>query len=653
MVAGKTALSFLIIVAATITVAALTFSYSSSAQPAQTFSKSDYLTLVKSEVSITSACSYYDSNFAETASPAEISAATKSIEWVNKNFVNGEGWWEALTDYAEYEPIFESVEKCSETTTIIDNLTGETSTETSCWNESIQAGTVQVAKQSWQPYNWDRNAFHLRFCANLIAVTGTRSIDHIPSIAGYSYPEYTWWNTSCNTTFQLTITNNNATTALAANTPIVINFNHMGNLTAGYFNSEAGNDLYIVYQDTTELNRVPDAYSSFNSTNSMIAFPLQAAIAGGATDSTNYRIYGGCTEMTAPKSNVTAVFTAMQYVDEFYPFEGNANTYAPAQATNLTLMGNIHYNSTVYKLGRSAYFDGVDDYFTHPTYLDDANTRFSVTGISIELWSNNDNGTGEDTMIFKYNQNPTQHQICLETDNVTYVGDEKAGGAQNLVTQKPVLHDQWQHIVLVWKGDGSEYLYVDGNQSLRKDITGVFWSNAGTGATDVFIGVNPTIANDYIGFMDDFTIWKRSLSLAEVSTLRSRGTEYPTFTWLNPAPSVTVGSPQDREFANDEEGRSAIEAGINGALGNSTQIKTGRQEYVRYDADTPIQNASAFDKVVSYGNQTWVFNYLAGSDQPSGMLNMTPVFYVWEKTNMTSNSITSEVSAFITATKQT
>ncbi len=63
------------------------------------------------------------------------------------------------------------------------------------------------------------------------------------------------------------------------------------------------------------------------------------------------------------------------------------------------------------------------------------------------------------------------------------------------------------------------------------------------------------------------------------------------------------------------------------------------------------QQLGSFDKVASYGRKRWAFNYITGSESYTYMLNLSPVFYVLEMSNITFSEVTEQVGNLINATK--
>ncbi|MBI2549647.1 hypothetical protein HYV83_00510 [Candidatus Woesearchaeota archaeon] len=100
--------------------------------------------------------------------------------------------------------------------------------------------------------------------------------------------------------------------------------------------------------------------------------------------------------------------------------------------------------------------------------------------------------------------------------------------------------------------------------------------------------------------------------------------------------------------ANEAEGDTAIELGINSSLASATKYSE-QQVYVRNLSNN--QTLGTFDRVASFGSQRWLLNYVTSGESYVNAPNLTTAVYVLEITNKTSAQITDEVSRHINATK--
>lgn len=104
----------------------------------------------------------------------------------------------------------------------------------------------------------------------------------------------------------------------------------------------------------------------------------------------------------------------------------------------------------------------------------------------------------------------------------------------------------------------------------------------------------------------------------------------------------------------EADGDRFIELGINDSvIGGIASIHSEKRIYTRTSNNT--QALGKFDKIATYGNQIWAINYITTNDSTSNftyMVNMTPVFYVYEVSNISLTDLRTNVKAFINATRQ-
>ncbi len=168
------------------------------------------------------------------------------------------------------------------------------------------------------------------------------------------------------------------------------------------------------------------------------------------------------------------------------------------------------------KYGKCLSFDGTDD------YVDTFNPQFLAANFTITCWfRNDDTDHTQNREIFTQRENPdltvdaialqhgTDHKLVLHAMN---------NGVQvfNATISNTVSHGEW-HQVVVGRNGGSLFIFVDGvNVTSGSSVTGdlpVFASN-------LFIGLTTSYwAFSWEGLIDDFRVYNRALSQAEVSAL--------------------------------------------------------------------------------------------------------------------------------------
>jgi hypothetical protein len=219
------------------------------------------------------------------------------------------------------------------------------------------------------------------------------------------------------------------------------------------------------------------------------------------------------------------------------------------------------------------------------------------------------------------------------------------GGAEGLVLSATALVVGTPYCIAVTINDTGKNVTVFINGTAEKSALGSSARGTGTGnfyfsGSALYSGYNLT------AMVDELQFYNTTLSNAQINQTCE------VLMGLNRAGvgAVQTGS----NYATESQGDSAIQQGIANSIINSSSTNyTSQQIYIRNV--TGQQQLGRFDVVASSGNQRWAFNYVTSGDSTSSftyMVNITPALYVWEAGNKTAAQITSEVQAFIDATKQ-
>ncbi len=169
------------------------------------------------------------------------------------------------------------------------------------------------------------------------------------------------------------------------------------------------------------------------------------------------------------------------------------------------------------------------------------------------------------------------------------------------------------------------------------------------------VGADPQITVATTSFHGNYRWNLNSVNVYVGITGNSSDAVRETWAWLENKPIITFGQNEtfstSPTYANEQEGRTAIEAGINSSvLGSSVSRYTEQQIYARNLSNAQV--IGRFDKVAASGNQRWAFNYITGSDTNINMFNITPVLYILEMNDLSAEQITDTVGKLINSTKQ-
>jgi len=95
----------------------------------------------------------------------------------------------------------------------------------------------------------------------------------------------------------------------------------------------------------------------------------------------------------------------------------------------------------------------------------------------------------------------------------------------------------------------------------------------------------------------------------------------------------------------------AIDVGIQAsAIWPGATVYTNQQVYLRNLNNSQV--VGTVDKIAVYGNQRWLFNNALDGESTLGLFNMTPVVYVLDLINTSSEEVKRQVSTLINATKR-
>jgi hypothetical protein len=170
------------------------------------------------------------------------------------------------------------------------------------------------------------------------------------------------------------------------------------------------------------------------------------------------------------------------------------------------------------KVGGALHFDGTDDYVSFPgaTQLDDVRP-FSFAG-----WVMRETDPDGGYLIAKRSGGTGYWRLNSGNNDLTWVR-RFTGNHPSYTSTSPTVLDQWTHVAFTWNGEANgvnTQLYLDGVQTAnpaRANGSGTPVSDASNLFT---IGYRPDGNTSFFkGKLDDFRIWNRALSAADVQVL--------------------------------------------------------------------------------------------------------------------------------------
>jgi hypothetical protein len=209
----------------------------------------------------------------------------------------------------------------------------------------------------------------------------------------------------------------------------------------------------------------------------------------------------------------------------YFPFEGNADD-STGNGNNGTVYGAT-FAADRFGNTNSAYsFDGTDD------YIDLGSTLGFTDGdsISISAWVKVDTISPDIAQIVSNYDRTLTKGIMLDTYNNTgsYLGNFRAHNVRfnnnyfARISANPPDTESWYHLVGVFKGDGTTYLYVNNTEEINTFFDGTINSSSHFSDKNFVIGRQAHYSSQerfFNGLIDDVRIYNRALTKAEVETL--------------------------------------------------------------------------------------------------------------------------------------
>lgn len=258
-----------------------------------------------------------------------------------------------------------------------------------------------------------------------------------------------------------------------------------------------------------------------------------------------------CAAVSAAITDGVSAWWVMQNTtpeyDPLYDFSGNDH--------NLTTVAAPAFinNSEGYRL------DGSNDYLVSD--VDEGSSSFTVSG-----WVNADDLSTQRGVVSSLNLSTTLDGFVLFFVNAaqlrvqTFNNNVKV--AEATTSFGAFSNGKWYNLALVYNGSsGDVFIYVDG--TLRASDTGPSGTIASwdgglvLGSKDI-----DPLSNGFDGFLTDFAVWNRMLSLTEIVTnINASGREYNPYAATDTLTVAITSPPDGAEFA---EGNNTFNVTYNG-----------------------------------------------------------------------------------------
>jgi hypothetical protein len=277
-------------------------------------------------------------------------------------------------------------------------------------------------------------------------------------------PPTPWWNAEYAQKRNLLIINQDDD-YLPGHYPIKMHFDSTTTPTAqeiydASLSSTKGNDVRVVYNDATELNRT---VQRFTATQIDLWFPLQASLGGGGSLNGAYQLYYGNAAAGSPPADPNAVFlpaTDSNTMGLWHFQEGSGSTVADGSGRNH--LGSFASSSWADGwLGWTGNFNGASGYVNAGNSAD-----FNLAGgpMTIEAWINLRSPVGENIVSKRANSDES-YWLKLNPDRQLWWSICCSGDSSVTNWGYPSLElGKWYHIAASFDGASTMSVFVNGQK---------------------------------------------------------------------------------------------------------------------------------------------------------------------------------------------
>ena len=356
-----------------------------------------------------------------------------------------------------------------------------------------------------------------------------------------------WWN--CSYDYRMAATVSTGSNAITSGYSVSVTFDH-ASLVSGGKSLASGDDIRVTYWNGsgwTELDRVLDPSSSWNSATTTIWFQAQAAVAAWGSD-TNYTINYGNASAAAPPANGNNVFV------RYDGFESGDFTGWDATSTatgdTLTVVGTPVY------AGSNSARSTVDT-------VADAQTQYwwnvtSATTYYARIYLYLDPGffTSDHVTVMQFIDTDAGWVNIIatsinDTDDTLYLWNDLAGEAYGFQATTPITRGVWHTLEMqatmataAGANDGAARLWMDGSleieatginlyeintpnvDTIDRFSTGFYWANPRTEPNTIY--VDEVSLRDYV-HTDPLV----SLDAEQISTCPSASNATGKIYWID------------------------------------------------------------------------------------------------------------------------
>ncbi len=304
------------------------------------------------------------------------------------------------------------------------------------------------------------------------------SADTSSRIDPASRPPTPWWNEAYSGKRYLTILNNMPGTPLPVGYPVHIRFDSSTTPTAAELydaslSSPKCNDLRVLYNDTTELDRVVQTCTSAEID---IWFRTQVSVPGGTSNSTAHQLYYGNAAASAPPGGPGTIFNPQadgNTVGLWYMLEGSGSTLSDSSGygNHCSLDGTTSWVKSEKFPYMLQFLSGTDG----PTVNCGSGSSLNQSNFSVDLFVKPRSTSSWGRIAGQLGSGTNRWLLSFEDGRINIqIWGPSGGGSLRSDDRLPDLN--WHHIAFTLSGSTLN-LYVDGSLVKSGTINGTITSS--------------------------------------------------------------------------------------------------------------------------------------------------------------------------------
>jgi murein DD-endopeptidase MepM/ murein hydrolase activator NlpD len=349
-------------------------------------------------------------------------------------------------------------------------------------------------------------------------------------------PPAPWWNAAYAYKRTVTVLNNMPGVTLSNGYPVKLRFDGTTTPSAAEiynasWSSPKCNDLRIVYNDATELNRTVTKCSA---SEIELWFRTQADVAGGTNNAAYQMYYSNASSGTPPNSRNQVFYpvTDASYLRVFDMREGNGQTvYDAVSNVNATLGSELTWVNG--KFGPAVRIPGDQTPEPRPAVYADYGNQ-PTCAFTVELWLKRLSGHNYGGVLAEQEiggPNPWRWIFMIQDSKLRLNVEGRGDAMGSASLSDATFFDNWHHLAVTYACNGETRFYIDGQLDAVRQIGG---GGLNPTTAPLRIGNNAYSSQRLAGDIQGFAL----------SNIAQTAFPYAVFSAITNEPTVGAGAPQ-------------------------------------------------------------------------------------------------------------